>query len=113
VIALAIFQVAAMTLPKLMVLVIDDGVITKVFYPVFPPNESAAQVVPWLNHPSSPAGVPRTLSQCDLHSDRCSSFSRRLSASLEPRSLALLYQVRAVATLGGSDGPDVLSTMGS
>jgi hypothetical protein len=46
VIALAIFQVAAMTLPKLMVLVIDDGVITKVFYPVFPPNESVAQVVP-------------------------------------------------------------------
>jgi hypothetical protein len=50
VIALAIFQVAAMTLPKLMVLVIDDGVITKVFYPVFPPNESAAQVVPCSGH---------------------------------------------------------------
>jgi hypothetical protein len=28
--------------------VIDDGVITKVFYPVFPPDESAAEVVSWL-----------------------------------------------------------------
>ena len=31
-----------------MVLIIDDGVIGKVFYPVFPPNESAAEVVTWL-----------------------------------------------------------------
>jgi hypothetical protein len=28
--------------------VIDDGVITKVFYPVFPPDRSAADVVGWL-----------------------------------------------------------------
>jgi peroxiredoxin len=30
------------------VLVVDDGVITKVFYPVFPPDKSAAEVVNWL-----------------------------------------------------------------
>lgn len=42
------FQVAAMTLLKRMVLVIDDGVITKAFYPVFPPDKSAAEVVAWL-----------------------------------------------------------------
>jgi peroxiredoxin len=29
-------------------LVIDDGVITKVFYPVFPPDKSAAEVIAWL-----------------------------------------------------------------
>jgi peroxiredoxin len=37
-----------MTLLKRMVQIIDDGVITKVFYPVFPPDESAAAVVGWL-----------------------------------------------------------------
>ena len=37
-----------MTLLKRMVLVIDDGVIAKVFYPVFPPDQSAAEVVAFL-----------------------------------------------------------------
>jgi peroxiredoxin len=31
-----------------MVLIVDDGVISKVFYPVFPPDKSAAEVVAWL-----------------------------------------------------------------
>jgi peroxiredoxin len=42
------FSTAGMTLLKRMALVIDDGVITKVFYPVFPPNENAAEVIAWL-----------------------------------------------------------------
>jgi peroxiredoxin/catechol 2,3-dioxygenase-like lactoylglutathione lyase family enzyme len=42
------FSVAAMTLIKRMAFVIDDGVITKVFYPVFPPDQSAAEVISWL-----------------------------------------------------------------
>jgi peroxiredoxin/catechol 2,3-dioxygenase-like lactoylglutathione lyase family enzyme len=42
------FSVAGMTLLKRMALVIDDGVIGKVFYPVFPPDKSAAEVVAWL-----------------------------------------------------------------
>jgi peroxiredoxin len=29
--------------------VIDDGVVTHVFYPVFPPDRSAAEVVEWLS----------------------------------------------------------------
>jgi peroxiredoxin len=37
-----------MTLLKRLALVIDDGVIAKVFYPVFPPDENAAAVVAWL-----------------------------------------------------------------
>ena len=46
--SLPTFEVAGMTLLKRMVLVIDDGVIAKAFYPVFPPDESAAEVVGWL-----------------------------------------------------------------
>ena len=42
------FQVDGMTLIKRMAWVIDDGVITKVFYPVFPPDKSADEVVAWL-----------------------------------------------------------------
>jgi peroxiredoxin len=42
------FPVAGMTLLKRMVLVVDDGIISKVFYPVFPPDKSAAEVVAWL-----------------------------------------------------------------
>jgi peroxiredoxin len=41
-------SVAGMTLFKRMALVIDDGVITKVFYPVFPPDKNAAEVIAWL-----------------------------------------------------------------
>jgi peroxiredoxin len=42
------FSVAGMTLLKRTALVIDDGVIDKVFYPVFPPDQNAADVVAWL-----------------------------------------------------------------
>ena len=42
------FSVAGMTLLKRMALVVDDSRITKVFYPVFPPDKNAAEVVAWL-----------------------------------------------------------------
>jgi peroxiredoxin len=42
------FVTSGMTLLKRMVWVIDDGIITKVFYPVFPPDKSAADVIEWL-----------------------------------------------------------------
>jgi peroxiredoxin len=42
------FQVDGMTLIKRMAFVIDDGVITHVFYPVFPPDKSAEDVVAFL-----------------------------------------------------------------
>jgi peroxiredoxin len=42
------FTVTGMTLLKRMALVIDDGVITKVFYPVFPPDKNAEEVIAWL-----------------------------------------------------------------
>jgi peroxiredoxin len=42
------FSTAGMTLLKRMALVIDDGVIGKVFYPVFPPDKNAEEVVAWL-----------------------------------------------------------------
>jgi len=42
------FEVVGMTLLKRMALVIDDGVVTKAFYPVFPPDKSAETVRDWL-----------------------------------------------------------------
>jgi len=42
------FMVAGMTLLKRMAWVIDDGIISQVFYPVFPPDKSAETVVAWL-----------------------------------------------------------------
>jgi peroxiredoxin len=42
------FSVDGMTLLKRMALVIDDGMIAQVFYPVFPPDKNAAEVVAWL-----------------------------------------------------------------
>jgi peroxiredoxin len=42
------FTTSGMTLLKRMALVIDDGVISKAFYPVFPPDKNAAEVVAWL-----------------------------------------------------------------
>lgn len=42
------FSVAGMTLLKRKALIIDDGVIVKAFYPVFPPDKSASEVVAWI-----------------------------------------------------------------
>jgi len=47
------FSAAGMTLLKRMALVIDDGIITKAFYPVFPPDQSAAQVIAWIQASSA------------------------------------------------------------
>lgn len=41
-------QVAGLTLIKRMALIVDDGVITHVFYPVFPPDRNAGDVLAWL-----------------------------------------------------------------
>jgi peroxiredoxin len=43
------FQTSGMTLLKRFTLVIDDGVIMHVFYAVFSPDQSAADVVEWLS----------------------------------------------------------------
>jgi peroxiredoxin len=43
------FETSGMTLFKRFTLVVDDGVVTHVFYPVFPPDRNAADVVEWLS----------------------------------------------------------------
>jgi peroxiredoxin (alkyl hydroperoxide reductase subunit C) len=41
-------DVAGLTLIKRLALIIDDGRIRHVFYPVFPPDRNAADVLAWL-----------------------------------------------------------------
>jgi peroxiredoxin len=41
-------QVAGQTLIKRLALVVDDGRITTMFYPVFPPDSNAGEVLAWL-----------------------------------------------------------------
>ena len=45
---LPVFETGGMTLLKRVTLVIDDGRISHVFYPVFPPDRSASDVMEWL-----------------------------------------------------------------
>jgi hypothetical protein len=46
------FEVDGMPLIKRLTLIVRDQRIEHVLYPVFPPNESAAQVIDWLDcHP--------------------------------------------------------------
>ena len=47
---LPMFTTSGMTLLKRMALIIDDGVISKVFYPVFPPDKNAEEVIAWLRN---------------------------------------------------------------
>ena len=47
------FTVDGMTLIKRMAWVIDDGVVAHVFYPVFPPDRSADDVIAWLKQKRS------------------------------------------------------------
>jgi peroxiredoxin len=42
------FEIAGETLYKRLALIAENGVIVKVFYPVFPPDRNAADVVAWL-----------------------------------------------------------------
>ena len=46
------FEAGGLTLYKRLTLIIRDGVIEHVFYPVFPPNEHADQVLTWLRDTS-------------------------------------------------------------
>ena len=45
---LPIMEVADLTLIKRLALIIDDAKITHVFYPVFPPDRNASDVLAWL-----------------------------------------------------------------
>lgn len=49
------FSVDGETFLKRLTLVIDDGVIAHVFYPVFPPDQSAEEVIGWLTAEASAA----------------------------------------------------------
>lgn len=42
------FEAGGMTLLKRLTLIVEDGRVAKVFYPVFPPDRSAADVANWL-----------------------------------------------------------------
>ena len=42
------FEASGMTLIRRLTLVIDDGAIAHVFYPVFPPDKSAETTLRWL-----------------------------------------------------------------
>ncbi|HUS14586.1 MAG TPA: redoxin family protein, partial [Chloroflexia bacterium] len=47
------FDVAGMTLLKRVTLIVADGRIEHVFYPVFPPDQNAAAVMRWFSeHPA-------------------------------------------------------------
>jgi peroxiredoxin len=48
------FETRGMTLLKRFALVIRDGTVEHVFYPVFPPDRSASDVVEWLSRRASP-----------------------------------------------------------
>jgi peroxiredoxin len=43
------FEVESMTLIKRLTLIVENGCIEKVFYPVFPPDRNAEEVIDWLS----------------------------------------------------------------
>jgi peroxiredoxin len=49
------FQVGSMILLKRLTLILRDGVVEHVFYPVFPPDRNAGDVLKWLNESPSNA----------------------------------------------------------
>ncbi len=48
------FEASGMTLLERFTLVINEGVIEHVFYPVFPPDRNAAEVIEWLSRRQQP-----------------------------------------------------------
>jgi len=51
---LPLMEVGGMMLIKRLAMVLDDGRIAKVFYPVFPPDRNAADVLAWLQQDRRP-----------------------------------------------------------
>ena len=52
------FEFDGETLIKRLTLIVDDGTITHVLYPVFPPDKSAADTLHWVReHPANPTKV--------------------------------------------------------
>lgn len=51
------FTVAGMELYKRLTLIVEDGWIQKVFYPVFPPDQNAEEVLTWLQQNSQQAAA--------------------------------------------------------
>lgn len=51
------FETSGMTLLKRLTLIIQDGKIEHVFYPVFPPDRNAGDVIAWLKSSRSNRGV--------------------------------------------------------
>ena len=54
------FEADGQTMIKRLTLVVDDGEIEKVFYPVFPPGENAGEVAGWLSRHPRAEGPERT-----------------------------------------------------
>ncbi len=61
-------EVAGLTLIKRLALIVDDGRITHVFYPVFPPDRNAADVLAWLGNRQMQAAsaIPKWWARCAL-----------------------------------------------
>jgi len=56
---LPVFEVQGLTLLKRLTLIAHDGVIEHVFYPVFPPDRNADDVIEWLKgHHANQSGKP-------------------------------------------------------
>jgi peroxiredoxin len=51
------FEAAGMTLYKRLTLIAEAGKISKVFYPVFPPDRNAAEVIAWLRGGGNDGGA--------------------------------------------------------
>ena len=51
------FTVAGVELYKRLTLIVEDGRIQKVFYPVFPPDENAEEVLTWLQQNAQQAAA--------------------------------------------------------
>lgn len=51
------FNVADMELYKRLALIVENGQIKKVFYPVFPPDQNAADVLAWLRQNAQPGAA--------------------------------------------------------
>jgi len=98
--------VEGMRLIKRLTLVIDSGVISHVFYPVFPPNESAAQTVAWLRqNPLAGTYDPGVTIYTTPDCPYCKAAKTLLTAKgVEFREIDVAHDDRAAATMVARSG---------
>ena len=100
------FEVEGMTLLKRLTLILNNGRIDHVFYPVFPPDKNATDVMEWLKLHVRSAGEKPSMQEATPHQGKKMRHfvayhnEKRMGYSAEDSDPQRLYTSKGIASIG-------------